>query len=50
MTYTWEHDSSGYWVVEHDGMLRTGPFSTQEEGVRFFDRELDRKIEEEKTA
>lgn len=47
-TYTWEHDKYGYYVVEHNGMLRTGPFATQREGVEFFERELDRKIEEEK--
>lgn len=50
MNYKWEHDASGWYVVEHDGKLRTGPFSTQAQGVEWFREELDVKIEEEQVA
>ena len=40
----WEHTDSGWWVVEQNGMLRTGPFQSKERGREWFFRELDIKL------
>lgn len=40
----WEHTESGWWVVEQNGMLRTGPFQSKERGREWFYRELDIKL------
>jgi len=41
----WEHTESGWWVVEQNGMLRTGPFSSKERARRWFEMELEIKLE-----
>lgn len=43
-TVGWEaikEGSAKFWVVESGGMLRTGPFSTKEEAVDWFRKEVD---------
>jgi hypothetical protein len=44
----WEKLPDGRgWVVEHDGMLRTGPFADWERAREWFREELDRELPEE---
>lgn len=40
----WEHTSAGWWVVEQNGMLRTGPFTSKERARGWFYKELDIKL------
>lgn len=41
----WEHTSAGWWVVEQNGMLRTGPFSSKERARDWFRTKLEIKLE-----
>jgi len=45
ITAQWEdlHNGRGY-VVEHDGQLKTGSFSSRERAVEWFARELDAEL------
>ena len=43
--YTWKHEDVGWYVVEHGGMLQTGPFPTKEYAEEWFKRELDVELE-----
>jgi hypothetical protein len=43
-TGKWEYTGYGWYVVEHDDQLKTGPFHTKEDAVKWFDRELDIQI------
>lgn len=40
----WEHTDSGWWVIEQNGMLRTGPFKDKEQARGWFYKELDIKL------
>jgi len=44
---TWEKTANGWWyVVEHDGQLKTGPFPTKEKARKWFKQELGIEIKE----
>ena len=40
----WEHTASGWWIVEYNGMLRSGPFTSKEQGRGWFYKELDIRL------
>lgn len=44
--WTWEQTDGVWFVVEHDGMLKTGPFSTKEKAQEFFREEFDLELVE----
>ena len=44
----WEQSEKGtWWLVEHDGQMRTGPFETKEKGREFFRKEFEIELGEE---
>lgn len=47
----WEQEKDGkWWVVEHEGCLRTGPFESKEKGVEWFRKHLDIELEKDNTT
>lgn len=47
MELIWEHTEEGWFVVEHEGQLTTGPFESKETARRFFLEELDITLPED---
>lgn len=43
----WEKTDEGWFVVEYNGKLMTGPFDSQEYARRFYSEELDITLPEE---
>lgn len=49
--FEWEQDQNrAWWVVEHNGALRTGPFDSKDRAREWFRSELDLELEEKGEA